>query len=70
MVSFEELTDAEEGQVIGVRQDSGPGEDDYLVEFLNSREGIELNRAFLKIDDARARRAVLELVRSLADIKI
>jgi transcriptional regulator with XRE-family HTH domain len=41
--------------------------DDYLVEFLNSREGIELNRAFLRIEDPRARRAILELVRSLAD---
>jgi transcriptional regulator with XRE-family HTH domain len=67
---FEELPDGEDGVFNGVRHDAEPGEDDYLVEFLNSREGIELNRAFLKIEDARARRAVLELVRSLAEIKV
>ena len=39
--------------------------DDYVVEFLNSREGIELNRAFLRIEDAKTRRAIVELVRSL-----
>ena len=44
-----------------------PAGDDHLVEFLNSREGIELNRAFLRIEDPKARRAILELVRSLAE---
>jgi transcriptional regulator with XRE-family HTH domain len=46
---------------------SEPVGDDYLVEFLNSREGIELNRAFLRIEDPKSRRAIVELVRSLAD---
>lgn len=41
--------------------------EDNLVEFLNSREGIELNRAFLRIEDPKVRRAILELVRSLAE---
>ena len=40
--------------------------DSYIFEFLNTREGLELNRAFAKIADPRARRAVVELVRAIA----
>ena len=60
---FEELVSHEGDGAPGFAESIG---DDYLVEFLNSREGIELNRAFLRIEDPRARRAILELVRSLA----
>lgn len=38
----------------------------YIVDFLNSREGLELNRAFVRIADAKVRRSILELVRALA----
>ena len=44
--------------------------DGYVVEFLNSREGLELNKAFVRITDPAHRRAVLELVRSLAGEKV
>lgn len=37
----------------------------FLYEFLNTRDGLELNRAFVKISDARVRRSVVDLVRSL-----
>ncbi len=37
----------------------------YIVGFLNSSEGIQLARAFAKISDAKIRRKVLELVRTL-----
>ncbi len=37
-----------------------------IVEFLRSRDGLELNKAFVRISDTRARRAIVELVRSLA----
>lgn len=40
--------------------------DSYVVEFLSSREGLELNKAFVRLTDPRVRRSVLELVRSLA----
>ena len=40
--------------------------DSYVVDFLATREGLELNRAFVRILDPRQRRAVLELVRALA----
>jgi transcriptional regulator with XRE-family HTH domain len=38
----------------------------YVVEFLGSRDGLELNKAFVKIADPRVRRSIVELVRSLA----
>ncbi|MFY0614796.1 MAG: helix-turn-helix transcriptional regulator [Hyphomicrobiaceae bacterium] len=65
---FEELTGADEGSAADPKSVGVTANDDYLVEFLNSREGIELNRAFLRIEDPKARRAILDLVRSLADI--
>jgi transcriptional regulator with XRE-family HTH domain len=37
------------------------------VEFLRSRDGLELNKAFVRISDTRARRAIVDLVRSLAN---
>jgi hypothetical protein len=37
------------------------------VEFLRSRDGLELNKAFVRISDAKARRAIVDLVRSLAN---
>lgn len=40
--------------------------DGYMTEFLSSREGIELNRAFLKIPDPKVRRRMIDLVRSMA----
>ncbi|MCP4779560.1 MAG: helix-turn-helix transcriptional regulator [Hyphomicrobium sp.] len=40
--------------------------ENYTVEFLGSREGLELNKAFARIGDIRIRRAIVELIRSLA----
>jgi transcriptional regulator with XRE-family HTH domain len=49
----------------------GPGfaerpAESFVIEFLSSREGLELNKAFVKITDARVRRSVVDLVRSIA----
>lgn len=41
--------------------------DSYIFDFLNTREGLELNKAFARITDPKARKAILDLVRSLAD---
>jgi len=38
----------------------------FILEFLNSREGLELNRAFVKIGDAKIRKSVVDLVRALS----
>ncbi|AHB48284.1 Cro/Cl family transcriptional regulator [Hyphomicrobium nitrativorans NL23] len=37
----------------------------YVLEFLSTREGLELNKAFVKIADSKVRRSVVDLVRSL-----
>lgn len=41
-------------------------DESYVVEFLSSRDGLELNKAFVKITDPRLRRTIIDLVRSLA----
>ena len=42
-----------------------PGES-YIVEFLGSREGLELNKAFSRITDPKKRRSIVDLVKSIA----
>ena len=37
----------------------------YLYEFLNTRDGLELNRAFMKVSNPEVRRAIIDLVRAL-----
>lgn len=43
----------------------GPAET-YVVDFLASREGLELNKSFVRIADPRVRRSIVDLVRTLA----
>ncbi|MCR4268736.1 helix-turn-helix domain-containing protein [Nitratireductor sp. ZSWI3] len=38
----------------------------YVVDFLNSSEGIQLNRAFVKVGDPKVRRRIIDLVKALA----
>jgi transcriptional regulator with XRE-family HTH domain len=38
----------------------------YVVDFLSSSEGLQLNRAFLRVKDAKVRRKIIDLVRALA----
>jgi transcriptional regulator with XRE-family HTH domain len=42
------------------------GSESYIVEFLNTRDGLEMNKAFVRIQDVKVRRAIVELVRQLA----
>lgn len=49
--------------------DAGFGErpaESYAVEFLGSREGLELNKAFARITDSKVRRSIVDLVRAFA----
>lgn len=39
----------------------------YVVDFLSSTEGLQLNRAFVRIGDPKVRRKIIDLVRALAD---
>ena len=43
--------------------------DSNVLEFLSTREGLELNKAFSRIQDPKTRRAILDLVRSLAGVE-
>ena len=62
---FDNLTGTDEGvPAPGFAEPSN--EEAGLMEFLSTREGIELNRAFQRITDPSKRRAVVELVRSMA----
>lgn len=38
----------------------------YVVDFLSSSEGLALNKAFVKIRDARVRRKIVDLVQTLS----
>ena len=38
----------------------------YVVDFLSTAEGVQLNKAFVRIRDAKLRRKVVELVREIA----
>lgn len=49
---------------------SGFGESagsDYVVDFLTTTEGLQLNRSFVRISDPKVRRKIVELVSALAD---
>mgnify|MGYP003431162503 CR=1 FL=1 len=55
-----------EGASHGGFAEKSPGETE-LVDFMATREGLELNKAFVRVTDARVRRSLIELIRSLAD---
>ena len=38
----------------------------YIVDFLSSSEGVQLNKAFVRIKDAKLRRRIIDLVRAAA----
>jgi transcriptional regulator with XRE-family HTH domain len=59
---FEEAPQLNGPAVAGMAE---PESQTFILEFLNSREGLELNRAFVKIGDAKVRKSVVDLVRAL-----
>jgi len=61
---FEEAPYSGDGNA--VRGTAEPDSEAFILEFLNSREGLELNRAFVKIGDAKVRKSVVDLVRALS----
>lgn len=42
------------------------GEVDTITSFLSSQQGLELNRAFVKLDNAKVRHGVVQLIKSIA----
>ena len=61
---FEEAPYSGDGNA--VRGTAEPDSEAFILEFLNSREGLDLNRAFVKIGDAKVRKSVVDLVRALS----
>jgi transcriptional regulator with XRE-family HTH domain len=47
----------------GINESKSPN---YIVDFLSSSEGLQLNRAFVKIENNIIRRRIIDLVKSLA----
>lgn len=54
--------DGGEVSATGVSENSAS----YVVNFLSSSEGLQLNRAFVRISDPRVRKRIIELVKALA----
>ncbi len=53
----------------GVSETVDGESESFLYEFLNTRDGLELNRAFMKVSNPEVRRAVIDLVRALGRAK-
>ncbi len=61
---FEDAPGGVDGETSGF---SDSESSNYVVDFLSSSEGLQLNRAFVKIRDAKVRRKIVEMVKALAD---
>ena len=61
---FDDAPGQDHAKLRGMAEDSSTS---YVVDFLNSAEGLQLNRAFVKIGDAKIRRKIIDLVKTLAD---
>lgn len=65
---YDDAPVSSEGELAGAGfADDADNSTEYVVDFLGSREGIELNRAFVRITDPKVRRSIVELVRNLAE---
>ena len=60
---FEEAPHSDGRKTLGMAEADSEA---FILEFLNSREGLELNRAFVKIADSKVRKSVVDLVRALS----
>jgi transcriptional regulator with XRE-family HTH domain len=61
---FEEAPNV--GDVRAARGMAEADSESFILEFLNTREGLELNRAFVKIRDPKVRKSVVDLTRALS----
>src|SRR5215212_6903810 len=60
---FEDAPGAPADQPAGMAE---PKSTHYVVDFLSSAEGLQLNKAFIRIKDSKLRRKIIDLVRALA----
>ncbi|MEL6752051.1 MAG: helix-turn-helix domain-containing protein [Pseudomonadota bacterium] len=61
---FEDMPGEAVTDTTGMAEESSTS---YVVDFVSSKEGIELNRAFVRITNASIRRKIVDMVRTLAD---
>lgn len=61
---FQDVQDSLSGPQHGFAEESAAPP---VMEFVSSGEGLQLSLAFMRIKDARVRKRVLELVKSMAD---
>ena len=59
---FEDAPGENQGTSRGMEEASSSN---YVVDFLSSSEGLQLNRAFVKIADPKVRRRIVDLVKTL-----
>lgn len=60
---FEDAPGKEPSALKGFAEDHSAN---FVMDFCTSTEGLQLNRAFVKISDAKVRRKMIELVKALA----
>ncbi|MEM1365064.1 MAG: helix-turn-helix transcriptional regulator [Pseudomonadota bacterium] len=60
---FEEAPGSEAAQPTGMREPAT----DFVVDFLSTSEGLQLNKAFARVSDPVVRRKIVDLVKALAD---
>ncbi len=56
-----------QAQSAGAAGFAEPQSETYVMDFLDSREGVELNRAFVRIKDPKVRKSIVDMVRAMAD---
>lgn len=61
---FEDAPSSSQNMVGGMSESDSPN---YVIDFLSSSEGLQLNKAFANIKDPKVRKKIIDLVRSLAD---
>jgi len=60
---FEDAPGAPGEQATGMNE---PAQTSYVVDFLSSPEGLQLNRAFVQIKDPKLRRRIIDLVKGMS----
>lgn len=60
---FADAPGLDASEPVGLSEGAGAG---YVADFVNSGEGLQLNRAFARITDAKIRRKIIDLVKALA----
>ena len=61
---FEDAPAGDKAAAEGFAEDS---QTSYVVDFLSTSEGLQLNRAFVRISDPKVRKRLVDLVKSLSE---